>query len=130
MTVSAVSLDGAKGEAAQEFAVAQCKPFKITGRGPLNKVMADLPTGGLSHVTDVASGTLPVDPAAAPGQPLRTAGTAKDALPAGLGDTPLPGPLNGGGLGGLSGMYGGLPGLSGVMPANTLHQLPRTPVPG
>jgi hypothetical protein len=136
MTVSAVSLDGARGEGAQEFAIAQCRPFKLIGQrlrngaGPLTGLMADLPTRGMHHGTEVAPGMLPVDPAAAPRQPFMAAGAMKDALPAGLGDTSLPGAPDGGGPGGPSGWYGGLPGLSGVVPADTLHHLPMTPMLG
>jgi hypothetical protein len=141
----AAGLDRAVSEVAQEFAIAQDSPVggtgKLVGRrhrgapDPLYGHIAtllgggpvgSLPAGGLHRLTDATSGTLPMDPAAVPGQPFRVAGTAKDALPAGLGDTAPPGPLSGG-SGGLSGLFGGLPGLGGAVPANTLYKLPVTP---
>jgi hypothetical protein len=97
------------------------------------------PAGGLDRVTGDAACRLPMNPGAVPAEPLRAAGTMKDALPAGLGDTELPGPLAGGSpqtggpsavSGGPSGMFGGLPGLGGAMPGTTLRRLPMTPALG
>jgi hypothetical protein len=106
--------------------------------------------GGPHHATDGVVGRLPMDPRAVPGQPLMVVGTMKDALPAGLGDTTLPGSLDsgppgpsgppagrggwpggpGGMFGGPSGIFGGLPGLGGVVPTATVHRWPVTPAHG
>ncbi|MGI8334930.1 hypothetical protein ACRYCC_33675 [Actinomadura scrupuli] len=106
-----------------------------------------LPAGGLDQVTDDAMCRLPMDPAAVPHEPFRAAGTMKDALPGGLGDTELPAPVSGAPLqtgrvagqvaggpgvvpGGPSGRFGGLPGLGGVVPGTMLCRLPIRPALG